>query len=386
MEKSNQMKKIGILTEYYESINYGGTLQAYALCKVLNDIGYDAEQISYLKSEERRLLKENKIKISMLKRINPIYQRRRFISYCLNSKLKRKMEGRQRKFTDFRETMIPHSKYVFDDDTLKECVGYDDYIVGSDQVWNPNFHHPGYMLSFASKEKKRISYAASLGIQNLTNEQKEFFRNNLKNFDAISVREVDAVDMLQELTKVKIEQVLDPTLLLEQEQWNAICTNCRIQEKYIFAYYLGDDLKQRRVTEEFAKKNNLKIVFIPHVSGNYRICDKEFGDIRLYDVSPGEFVALIKHAEYVFTDSFHAVAFSGIYHKQFFVFTRTEYKTMSSRIYSITNMFDAETHFCDTQEKQELEYIENVEKIKYEKMEKLFFMKKKSLDFLKKNL
>ena len=182
MEKSKQMKKIGILTEYYESINYGGTLQAYALCKVLNDIGYDTEQISYLKSEERRLLKENKIKISMLKRINPIYQRRRFISYCLNSKLKRKMEGRQRKFTDFRETMIPHSKYVFDDDTLKECVGYDDYIVGSDQVWNPNFHHPGYMLSFASKEKKRISYAASLGIQNLTNEQKEFFRNNLKNF------------------------------------------------------------------------------------------------------------------------------------------------------------------------------------------------------------
>ena len=96
------------------------------------------------------------------------------------------------------------------------------------------------------------------------------------------------------------------------------------------------------------------------MNGQKRKCDEKFGDVKLYDVSPGEFVSLIKYSDCVFTDSFHACVFSNIYEKNFFVFPRSGADKMSNRITSLISLFHNQERFCDSSEKQSMEYINSI--------------------------
>lgn len=383
------MKKIGIITEYYNSKNYGGVLQAYALCKVIENMGYQCEQIPYMKlSSVNDIQTSSSIATKLKKAINPVT-----LSQYLKDKIESKiMEGifdeRTKAFAHFRDVFIPHNKNVYADDTIKECLDdYDCFITGSDQVWNPAFYSSAYLLDFVPKDRVKMSYAASLSVFSLIDEQRARFRESLANYNAVSVREKDAVSLLQDLSPVPVEWVLDPTLLLEREQWEGVSSDRTVDEKYIFAYFLGEDLVHRQLTEEFAREHNLRIISMPYIWGKYRKCDRKFGDLRLFDVTPQDFLAFVKNADYIFTDSFHAVVFSILFQKQFFAFQRTDFEGMGSRLYSLTQLFDVQSHYCDTKEKQNLKYMDNQETIRYQDSHAKFsLMKKKSILFLKKNL
>ena len=138
-----------------------------------------------------------------------------------------------------------------------------------------------------------------------------------------------------------------------------------IEEKYVFCYFLGENNKERKIAREFAKLHNLRLVTIPHAGGIIQSIDRNFGDKRLYDASPEHFLSLIKYAEFIFTDSFHAVLFSNIYQKQYFVFNRSSKGEMSSRIVDITKLFHQEDRFCAGKEKEKLEYITLLPNIDY---------------------
>lgn len=383
------LKKIGILTEYFESMNYGGVLQAYALCHILSEMGFCAEQVQYFKSEEAEKSKDGRNSSkSWYSVFNPIQIRRRIIRQKLNTNLHRKQDKRRSSFKDFREGIIPHSNIVYDDNTLGLANDkYDAFVVGSDQVWNPNYWHPGYMLSFVNGDKLKIAYGVSLGVDSLTAEQVELFKTSIFGFKGISVREENSINLLQDILKSKIELVLDPVFLLTKEQWKIVSSERSIPEKYIFTYFLGDSRRNRRIAEEYAHYHGFKIVALPHVNGYYRAVDENFGDYQIFDASPQDFIALIKNAEVIFTDSFHAVAFSGIFEKEFFAFQRNETGEMSARMVQITSLFDARKHFCANSDECGLEYIKNLEKIDYDNHRgELKRLKIVSADFLYNNL
>lgn len=337
--------KVGILTQYFGSHNYGGLLQAYALVYVLRQNGFDAEQICYIPSGvclDQTSLSMNGDSISRIKRYIDALLRK-----IENKRLSRIIEIRNKKCEGFANT-IPHSKTVYSKYTIKESnLMYDGFVAGSDQIWNPRSLDTTYFLDFADENKKTVAYAASICRDSLSEVEKKVFRRGLENLNAVSLRE-NCVDVLQELTDKPVQCVLDPTMLLPKEHWESITCERLIEDEYILCYFLGDNLEQRKIAKEYANRNHLILVTMPHLAVKVEVNDIGFGDKQLVDVSPQEFLSLIKYAKCVFTDSFHATVFSLLFQKNFFVFQRSKEKGMTSRINTLLQIYDQCERFCDS--------------------------------------
>lgn len=388
---------IGIITHYYKSINYGGNLQAYALCEILNKSKHNAEQICYptvsnLNGKRRpikQIIKEEGTVVvfeKILNRLvmvkNKVICRKDHISY-LNA-----LKSRASAFEYFNSEIIPNSQTVYTDDTIQQCnERYDIFISGSDQVWNFNMFRQGYFLVFVENSKKKLSYAASVSMPYYNELQQTYVREALMDFSAVSVREDSAKSIIQPLTALPVQVVVDPVLLLKREDWERICNIPMIKGEYILTYFLGMNPTSRKLCKKFAKQNGLKIVEIKVADDGYRFYDKNFGDIVLDAASPQEFITLIRDASYVFTDSFHAVVFSNIFERQYFVFDRDRKKSMNSRIVDITQLFHTEEHYCNGPERTTIDYINGLKRIDYsipnkELQERITY----SYEFLKNNL
>lgn len=347
--------RVGIITHYYKSTNYGGNLQAYALCTYLKRKGYQVEQICY---NPKSILKANysvyEKCIRIIKEIYSKWHNRRDVLVC-------KMLYQRKKAVYKFNKEIPHSRKVYTSSTIAHCKdNYDVYITGSDQVWHPNTICSAYLLTFAGQNRIRISYAASLAVQTLLPKQIEMLEDALPLYKKISVREKSAINLLGDHINKKIEWVVDPTLLLSKTEWDNLCENRIVKGNYVFCYFLGNDIEERDLAIQFAKKHNLKVVTIPYLNNHYRECDNGYGDISLSKISPEEFLSLIKYADYVFTDSFHGTLFSGIFNRRFVTFGRNEYEGMDERINSLLKLYNAEMCFCNSDKRVSIEYIEEV--------------------------
>ena len=176
-------------------------------------------------------------------------------------------------------------------------------------------------------------------------------------------------------------------LLPERECWEDVTSERYTQEPYVFCYFLGSDAEVRNIAKEYAKSRSLKLINIKHAAGNYHASDINYGDISPDAPSPNEFLSLIKYADTVFTDSFHASVFSFIFKRQFFVFERTGHKSMSTRITSLMSLLETENRFCDIAERKTFAYISAQKPIDYDKNFNGFeMMRENSLNFLKNNL
>ena len=361
--------KIGILTHYYGSTNYGGNLQAYGLCKVLEALGHTPRQVqidhtpSYrnLLTPQKRGLKQKLKQLAkpMVRLLHPGYRKKWQAKEASRQQL-------QAAFATFNRQLIPHSEAVYTPKTIQKAVGcYDVFITGSDQVWNPIWYFPPYFLDFVPAGVPKLSYAASIGQTTLSPEIKALYREHLKSFIAVSVREQDAVALLADSSPVPPQWVLDPTMLLSREQWSQVSTPPEIGKPYVFCYFLGNDPVCRQLAADFAKNKGLTLVTIPNATGLQNSNDVGFGDLRLPDPSPEAFLGLIEKADYIFTDSFHATAFSLIFRRQFYTFPRQGHAQMNSRITSLTGLFGGENHFCDTDNSQTLSQLESLPPIAY---------------------
>ena len=378
--------KIGILTLFYNNINYGGCLQAYALTKVLNKMGYDAEQISFEMTSLKNFYSDyttlEKIKVMGIKGVKVLIDRltKKKTKECKIQGVA--LEEKKEYFTDFIKN-IKNSNTVYSHNTLTTCLdNYDAFIVGSDQVWNFRFFSPHHFLEFVPMGcKKKIAYSASTGGDNKFDfKQKEYLKKSLKTFDAISVREASVVKSIRKITKQKCINTLDPTLLLNKEDYDQICAERIEKEKYLFCYFLNPDEKTRLLASKFAKQKDLKIVIMPMIQQ-----DVNFGD-RQINKGPAEFLSLIKYAEYVFTDSFHAVVFSRIYQKDFYSFGREgKASYLNLRLKDLLSMFDNSHRFF----KSSISFNKLLKSkpINYDKSTEGFYkLKEKSLNFLIENL
>ena len=375
-------KKIGIITMYHNSINYGGVLQAYALTRFLNELGYDAQQVRVIGKpgewQRAKVLFMHGTKPAIKKVLrNARWIARKVLKKAVPSDFDSKISARRAVFAKFGEEFVPQSEEIYNSRTIKKANdNYDVFITGSDQVWNFAWYNPIYFLDFVRGDKKRIAYAASISMHSLNRMQKRITKRSLKNYDAISVREESAVGLISDLTRLKPEFVLDPTLLLSKDDWDILAKRKVECDAYVFCYFIGENKAGRRFATEFARKHGFMLVGIS-IYHNFDALD-----IKLADAGPEEFLSYLKNAKYVFTDSFHAVVFSKIFEKQYFVFNRDDQGSMNSRIHTITSLFETEDRFCYG-ERERLDYIESLPDIDYTKQLLKFEEKKKeSIDFL----
>lgn len=390
--------KIGIVTQYYKSCNYGGLLQSYALSTFLKKTGNECEQVCF---DYYRKTKTNQ------RSLGEVIRERGLIPFggmvlnrLLFNRLKsaflhvnHKISIRQGACKYFRESVISHSDKVYDNETIKDCQNYDVIITGSDQVWlcNVNNFHPGFWLSFADDRVKKVSYAASISMKEIPFELHDFVKKALSSFCAISVREKIDVKIIKDIIgeEKDVSCVLDPTFLLERNEWENLCEKNPFHgERYIFAYLLGSRKEDRAFIKNYAKKHGLKVIFIPYIQNVYRPCDDFFGDVQLFDVSPQLFLSLIHDATLVFTDSFHGSVFSNIFHVNYFVFKRdldASKLSMNSRLYSLLSMLKMESRMISND--ISLHDLEGIPKINFEVVDAIIDEeKKRSINFLKRAL
>lgn len=383
--------RVGIITHYHNSINYGGTLQAYALCKVLenkgcypNQIKVDTETNISAKTRLFQLIKKSPKKAIMV--ILKSFLRKIFV-ITLNKKGYGKfaeiIKKRKEDFEDFRNNNVSQSSNVYNFNNVEDTLAlYDAFITGSDQVWHPLACNSAYLLDFVPEDKPKFSYAASLSTNYLDESYKSKLQASLKDYMGISVREEDAVELLKPISPMLPVCSLDPTLLLNKCDWDAIASERIINEPYAFCFFLGNSTRQMKIAKEYAKRHNLKLAVIPFLSGKYRAAEINYGDVVLKSASPQDFISLIKHCDVVFTDSFHAVAFSSIYKKEFFVFTRNGGKEMSTRIENITKLFETRERFLNSKDKASLNYIEKCSKLEYDNLSKYKISWQESMQYL----
>ncbi|EIF6174298.1 polysaccharide pyruvyl transferase family protein [Clostridium perfringens] len=313
--------KIGILTWHYFP-NYGSALQAYALQKtIINNISENCKIINYrnYKYSPKGVLK--------------IIKNNKFL-YMIICKVFRK--ERAYKFNQFINNNLNMTKEV---NSIKELTSLNNefkfFICGSDQIWSPNVLDEAYLLSFVKNFNIRISYAPSIVINKISNEQKNIYNENIKKFNSLSVRESKGRDIISEVTGIIPEVVLDPTLLLDKEEYKKVQAEININEKYILCYILGDYKKYEKYINEISKQYNMKIVAILSNKS-----ESHYGDYNIYNAGPAEFLGYIDNAEMILTDSFHGLAFSIIYKKEFLIFERFSHDDILCQNDRIYNLLD----------------------------------------------
>ena len=309
--------------------NYGNKLQNYALQYVL--LKYADEVDTLWHTGENYLPKSWK------------YGWKEAIKFFVNRHgFRNEMKGKYFPYEIVRQHNIKlfDEKYIFTKYDCKDLkmadATYDYFVVGSDQVWNPYSRcTDAEFLTFTDK-KKRIAYAASIGISEIPTHLQEQFKKWFEGMEHISVREQAGAEIIYKLTKREVPVLVDPTVLLSKEEWLAIAKkpNWFIDEPYILTYFLGNmSLEIKQMIEKIAKEKGWKIINLLDLS-----------DFDGYTIGPDEFIYLINHCSLLYTDSFHGCVFSILQQVPFVACDRVQkgWVSMSSRLDTLLKLFGLE--------------------------------------------
>ena len=320
--------KILVITLHHVR-NFGSMLQTYATQETLQGLGHEVEIIDFvprgltLKFGIQSIKKSNNILNNIIRKIAVLIT----------------FSDRQVTMLKFMKKNICLTKKSYSSffELLHNPPEADAYISGSDQIWNTQNNNlpediKAYYLDFVPEGKKRIAYASSIGKQDFDEKEKEEVKGHLEKFDHVSVREIQAVKMLEDIGITNVHHVLDPTLLLTKQQWSQFLGNYTKKiDPYIFIYNLNRNQRIKEFARKLSKEEGLKII---NFSDTF---DFIKGAKNRIHNSAYDFIFYICNAEYVITDSFHGTAFSINLSKQFVTFAAPKY---NSRIESILNLFN----------------------------------------------
>lgn len=302
--------------------NYGASLQALALQTYLASLGHDVKIIDYLPSYS---IPYNMWKVHPSSHLYTLSKFSHIVKLFCAARRYFQLKptfGRKRAFQDFNKKFLLLTRhYNTYSELAQDPPEADLYIAGSDQIWRTNMDNgkdPSYYLQFGDLRTRRISYAASFGLPSITDGLDFLVRTYLSTFDAISVRERSGMTILDKLG-VQGTWVVDPVFLLNGTEWQDLLEikERKIKEPYLLVYDLNHGCmkeEKERFATDYAKAKGLKIVAINDVRNT------PYAQININDGSPVDFVNLIKNAEYVISDSFHATAFCTIMHTPFSVY------------------------------------------------------------------
>ena len=375
--------KIGIITHPLEC-NYGGLLQNYALQQVLRSLGHDAYTID-------KVFFQYNVKWSTLL----LWKIKRYIRKILGIEFsisKNQYCIIKKNCTNFVKENINVTKKFENNKELKSIIKkhkFDAYVVGSDQVWRSSFANNIYndFLDFCQdkKELKRIAYAVSFGITEweFNEEQTQECSRLAKLFDAISVREDSGIALCKEHLDVDAIHVLDPTLLLEKEDYIKLVEKAKepISGGNLFCYILDNKDSIENGIKEIEQKFSLKNFQVKAKNNKWTLKHGENIKDRIIP-SPTKWLRAFMDAEMVFTDSFHGCVFSIIFNKPFWVIGNKE--RGNARFDSLLKQFNLESRRVDIKEIDNIDLTTPIDWHKVNTIKKEW--QEKSLNFLKENL
>ena len=370
------MAKIGIVT-IVDGCNYGNRLQNYALHKTVTKLGYDCVTISRRSSRD---LSPVRFLFSFAKQ---------FIKMCLGKSHRLYFFRRRKIFRKFNLDYIPFSSIVLAHNQAPQGFenAFAGFIAGSDQIWNVNFDFiredlDNYLLCFAPG-KKRISYAASFGVSSIPKEYRNRFSAELPKFSHLGIREQEGTKIVEEFGCMA-EAVLDPTLLLHDYEWESVMKKPQFihdenGEKFIVTYVMSTrtsllDSHIDEIKEMYGATQRIDLD-IEYISSD------KIRNPQYYLAGPCEFLWLIKNAQCVITDSYHASVFSLLFHKPILLYNR-QGLDMSNRLKTLMDLVDADLKFDDYDSPHLVPHT-----IDYSKADRLIEVERqKSLEWLKASL
>ena len=369
--------RIAILTLPLHT-NYGGILQCYALQTVLQRMGHDVKVLTKLQYGTSYYWI---YPLAVCKRMLKRYILRKDVDI-----LRAPHEIRRKNTDRFVRKYI--NKYKFRNWTSDITKGFDAIVVGSDQIWRPEYFQPieYAFLSFLEDSKlKRISYAASFGVDYCayTTEQLAVCSPLLKRFDAVSVRETSGVELCSNYFGVDAVQMIDPTLLLSADDYRLLVNKAKTKPSKgnMLVYILDKTEEKMDLITKIAIERGLNPFWLDSPDEyNDNLPLKE--QIKM---SVEQWLRSFDDAEFVFTDSFHGCIFSIIFRKQFLVIGNKE--RGMSRFYSLLGMFSLmDRLICNEDNGNNL--LEKINsKIDYKNIfEKIEKQRIHSLDFIKRSL
>lgn len=327
--------KINIIT-CHDVYNAGASLQAYALSEYLRKQGHEVENIDYkpIYLQHYRLTGVS----------NPVYDRPvlREVYQILKfpGRLIAQFSKRKKAFDSFTERYLSVTKnrYTSIEELQSQVPEADLYIAGSDQIWNPLFQNgkdPAFFLQFAPEKSRKISYAASFAVDSLEKDDNQRMKKWLRYFDAISVREKSGISLLHEMGLEGV-QVCDPVFLIQRSVWERIAS-VYIYASYLVVYDFDDNYVVQQIAKNIAEKRNLKIV---------SVFPWKEADCVYDNGGPREFLGIIHNADVVISNSFHATAFSMIFHREFYVVNRQE--NINTRMRNLLEDVGMEDHLVSS--------------------------------------
>lgn len=301
----------------HDVYNHGASLQAYALMTYLKNEGNEVEIIDYKPdylSGQYKLFSVDNSKWRKNILTKAIY-------LILKVPTKLLALRRKKQFDEFRDRYlkITTNRYESNEELKENTPNADAYLCGSDQIWNSlhkNGRDKAFYLDFVPNNKIKASYAASFATDSIDDKYKPMVKELVQELDGVGVREISGVNILHDLGIEKAVNVLDPVFLLDKNEWDKIGEE-KFNEKYVLVYDFDNNPLVKKIANDIAKKKEYKIYTVSHYKAGYE--DKSFR----YS-GPETFIALIRNAEFVISNSFHAVAFSIIYEKQITIVNRTE--------------------------------------------------------------
>lgn len=350
--------KIGQITMYGD--NYGACLQAFALQKVIQNMGHDIEIIRYLQTNRNIVGSASKLKKIQSLGVSGL------LKYVIEHKY---IELRKNAYKNFRERFLSfNNKEWFRDDDLADINDkYDCFICGSDMIWSEEFSKDWdfFFLKFADK-RKSYSYAPSFGKNSLEDENRTRVKNYLEQFARVSCRENGGVELIGSLGIQNAIQVLDPTMLLSKDEWCELIPEKErvIREPYVFAYLFGNETDGRKSFINTVENKIGKVYTLP------KFTKKSQNSFPINGIGPMDYLRLFRDAEFIVTDTFHGLMFSIIFRKPFVVLQRhdgSQWSKYSDRMTSTLEMFGLADRYIDDNFKQ-IEIFKELDYSKYEEI------------------
>lgn len=325
------MNRIGTISYniYCNFTNYGSALQTWALHQAMKKLDAHPVLVDYCPD-----VLNDKDPLNPYKSMwDKNEESRRMVELTLPA-----IRVNYEKFDRFYHDRFERTKKSYTSANFESVLDeVDSFVCGSDTIFCPDEFgfDDGYYANYPCMRRNSVAYAPSFGDPHFRAEDYLKLNERLQNFKAIGLREKMMVPYVRDHVTVPVEKVIDPTLLLTQDDYDTIASKRLVNEPYLLIYARRYNPKMEAYAEKMAAEKGWKIVDI-----SLRATNAEKGHMMYYEAGVEEFLSLVKHAEYIITNSFHGMIISVQYCRPFVVFSREQCDTKISELLELFGLSD----------------------------------------------
>ena len=325
------MKRIGTISYniYCNFTNYGSALQTWALHQAMKQIGSSPILVDYCPD----ILADKDPLNPFGNMWDKDDESRRMVELTMPA-----IRDNYEKFDRFYHEQFARTKRAYTSANFQSVLDeVDTFVCGSDTIFCPDEFgfDDGYYANYPCMRGNSVAYAPSFGDPHFSEEDYVKLNERLQNFKALGLREQMMVPYVREHVSVPVEKVVDPTLLLTQDDYDTIASGRIVDEPYLLLYARRYNPRMEAYAEKLAAEKGWKIVDI-----SLRATNAEKGHLMFYEAGVEEFLSLVKHAEYIITNSFHGMIMSVQYRRPFVIFSREQCDTKITELLELFGLSD----------------------------------------------